>query len=772
KSAPFFLIIAGFAMSEMQGDILLAKAREISPDTRRILIADAAYIETMVSAINTARIHSCLTQPFEDRDLVNQVDQCRQQFKAELKKKALKQTIQRQNRQLFQIAGNFKKKQSADLAQVEARKKEIRILESRLKAGQVTGTADRIPGLNEIIDDKNTKYTAQGFGLDFQNVKSQVKEILETALFSQGLSPVSLSYQDVVFRSGLDRQYPGLVQKMLPPVRMLLHQSHEAGTNVFGIDFKRYMDAHFKLSFSDNRAKAFLKLTVKNPKLMNQTCIRYYLSWYKITYGIAPGTKIDAWLAVAAKAEDAGKTAPLVIAHGMDPVYPVDGEIRYHFPTDFLHAGKVDDDGSINFRDRGEIPFVKTNTFLAAKGDAETGKPGIDVTGKEIPVPEPVDRTFEAGPGTTLSQDGKKIYAACDGQPHLDATGKVSVCPEMKIEGDLGFETGDVIFDGNVVVSGVVKQGFKVKGASLTAREINGAEIDLTGDLNVSFGIVDTDLVNVKGSVQAKFIHNSKINAFGDLIVQREIIDSTIRLSGACINTSGNIINSEISANMGIEAGNIGTDTAEPSKLSVGKDEHTLRLVAGLDAKIRQNLEAAALLHKEITDLEKEDQELHGAIAHHATVQDRAELGLKTIKEKMAGLKASGNMAALQKVRKAVSQIEEDARNAEESINKGFERQDGIAREITQKKERITQFEDLNTGLEDDKKRLLEYTETKQPKAQVRVAKKIRSGTKILGPNTTLTLYNNDVRCRIVEMAVKGEDIGGLLYHEMKITSY
>ena len=62
---------------------------------------------------------------------------------------------------------------------------------------------------------------------------------------------------------------------------------------------------------------------------------------------------------------------------------------------------------------------------------------------------------------------------------------------------------------------------------------------------------MDTDLVNVKGSVQAKFIRNSKINAFGDLIVQREIIDSVVRLSGACINTNGTIINSEIFANYG-----------------------------------------------------------------------------------------------------------------------------------------------------------------------------------------------------------------------------
>ncbi len=113
--------------------------------------------------------------------------------------------------------------------------------------------------------------------------------------------------------------------------------------------------------------------------------------------------------------------------------------------------------------------------------------------------------------------------------------------------------TGDVIFDGNVVVKGVVKQGFKVKGASLTALGIEGAEIELTGDLNVSLDIVDTQLVNVKGSVQAKYIHNSSINAFGDLIVQREIMDSIICLSGACINTDGMMVQDHAGKKSGAE---------------------------------------------------------------------------------------------------------------------------------------------------------------------------------------------------------------------------
>ena len=108
-------------------------------------------------------------------------------------------------------------------------------------------------------------------------------------------------------------------------------------------------------------------------------------------------------------------------------------------------------------------------------------------------------------------------------------------------------------------------------------------------------------------------------------------------------------------------------------------------------------------------------------------------------------------MAALQKIKKSFARLERDARHAEEEINRGFERQDAIAREITQKQKRIEELTQTNHRLEDEKKRLLEYTATKEPKAEVRVAKKILSGTRIIGPHTNMTLYRDDIRCRIVE---------------------
>ncbi len=764
---PYAVIIASYAMPKMKGDQILLKAREASPSTLRILMADAAYLEIIFSAINTAQIHSCLTLPFDDHDLIVQVEACSQQYQASVKLNNLQRITQRQNRQLFQIASNFKKQEASDLVQISDRQRQIRILESKLKIGKGAINPDKIPSLKEILGAKQVELSAQGLGAQFIKVKEQVKLILETAVFRHSIELSPLYYRDALYRSGQDNPFADLTATLIPSIRMLLYQSNAAKMNLFGKEFQQYLDNHLQITLSPDGSTAFIQVKKKEPRILDLTIIKYFLFWHNINYGIEADSTIRSWLLSVTE-----KNKPFVIARGLAPVPPGDAVINYHFSTDFRHVGKVDEDGSINFRERGEIPFVSKNAFLAAKISPKKGKDGIDVTGREILVGDPIDRAFEAGPGTRLSEEGNKIYAEIDGQPHLDAMGKVTICPELKIKGDLGFETGDVIFEGNVVVEGVVKQGFKVKGASLTARAIEGAQIDLTGDLNVSLGIVDTQLVNVKGSVQAKYIHNSTINAFGDLIVQREIMDSIIQLSGACINTNGTIIASQISANMGIDAGNIGTDASSPAKLVVGVDEHTNRLVALVAEKMRIHSEAAALLKKEISILEREDASLHGEISQHAHVQDRAQLELQKIESKIGDLKASGNMAAYQKVKQAAKQLKIDAAQAEEKINCQFERQDAIELEISQKKNRIKQFEELNLALAEEKKRLLEFTARKQPLAQVRVGKKIRSGTRVFGPNTAITLYNPDSRCRITEVKKNTGETHGIDFYEMKIGAY
>ncbi|MCG8639654.1 MAG: FapA family protein [Desulfobacterales bacterium] len=767
QNAPYALIITGYELSDIKGEEFLKQARQICPDTQRMLMAEASQIQALVDAINQAGIHACLTLPVNNDDLLNQVSLCCGRYDDNLKQKNLKRITTRQNRQLFQIANNFKKKEALNLKHLAAKDKEIRILESRIRSAGGSVHPPAPLTLSALFQKKGWPVSETTLADQFVRVKDKVKQILESAVTHHNIGLTPLSYTDAAALSP-DSGSPGSLGKQAIPLVFewinagnLPHMDSASPTREI------ILDDHFELTIPTGKTQALIKIKTDDTQDLTLAHVKQFLEKNKVINGVKNDDAITRWLQTAVSSDD-----PFLIAMGKDPEYSKDARIIYHFPTDYLHAGKINKDGSINFQDRGDIPYVEEDAFLASKQSAAPGKPGIDVHGQEIEVDTPQDLTFSAGPGARISEDGQRIYATACGQPHLDAMGNISVCPEYQLQGDIGFETGDVNFDGNVVVSGKVKQGFKVTCASLTAKEIQGAEVDITGDLNVSLGIVDTELVKVKGSVQAKFIRNSRINAFGDLIIQKEIVDSTIYLSGACMNESGSIINSQISAKMGIRAGRIGNRSSKPARLTVGVDEHIRLLVAKVDAKLNTNTKVFNELNKEIQTLEKEDHDLHAKIARHAHVQDRSQLELKDIKKKMDGLKASGNMSAYQKVSRTVKEIKRKAAEAEELINEGFDRQDEIETQISQKQSRIKELEEENQALGDEKKRLLEFSGKQAPLPEVRVAGNAASGTRIFSENASLTLHRTTPRCRIRESSNHPERGGRIQSYEIKIDTF
>jgi len=767
KPSPYSVVISDYMMPKMKGDEILKKVSDISPHTQKILIVDFSDPLSLIHTVNFVGIHSCLTIPFNDEDLLAQVNRCCHQYTMFQKQENFKRLTRRQNRQLTQLAVNYQKKGLLYSSGLERKNKEIRLLETRLRFLDVSSHDYKPVLLEDVLAARALSFSTDNFVLEFLAIKDRIKRMLEDMASSAGITLAPVLYNMVFESTPLNEDHKDLVDKVLPLFYALLESRQKTAPSSYQGTREIPLDDIFELSVSADRTKAFLSIKKTDKRFLELSHVKAFLQEKNITHGIKMDYDIESWLFEARPGNE-----PFVIAEGKAHKCLKAAEIRYHFPVDYLHAGKINEDGSIDFRDRGDIPHVEEGTLLAEKINPEYGPPGMDVFGKQILMDRPDDLIFSAGPGSRLAEDGTRIYAVASGQPHLDALGNISVYPEFQIKGDLGFETGHVHFDGNVIVNGMVKEGFKVKCASLTAKEIHGAEIDITGDLNVSLGIVDTELVKVRGSVQAKFIHNSKINAFGDLIVQKEIIDSKICLSGACINDGGLILNSTISAKLGISAGTIGNPKSKPSILTVGVDEQINLLVKEIDSKIHMNKTAIQKFETEISQLEEEDRSLHGIISKYAHVQDRAQLELKIIKEKRDALKRSGRTTVDEEILTAATKTKNDMDTAGKEINKGFDRQDAIVREMAEKQAFIKKCETHNLELSDEKKRLLVFSLRKTALPELKVAKKIEPGTRVMAAHSALTLHQPYSRCSIREVTETNDGRGSIGSHELQIGSY
>ncbi|MBU1344775.1 MAG: DUF342 domain-containing protein, partial [Proteobacteria bacterium] len=522
------------------------------------------------------------------------------------------------------------------------------------------------------------------------------------------------------------------------------------------------LDDLFEISISENQTTAFIKKTKKfdgNSQLPVLPDIQDMLRQKQISYGILDDEAIKTWMSKSS-------VEKIVIASGLEPVHGHDGEIKYHFETNFTNPGKISDDGSIDFRERGDIPYVRKTDLLAQKTPSKEGKPGISVSGINIPVNEVNDPVFVPGPGTELSEDGLAIHAAIDGQPHLDALGTVSVNPELVIPGDIDFETGNIDFKGNIVVKGMIKEGFTVKGINLTAKEIEGGTIDLSGDLNISAGITDST-ISAQGNIYAKFINHSTIMGFGNLCVSKEIIDSNIIISGSCQNQTGHIISSNITAKLGIEAGKIGTTASKPAKLMVGMDEHIEMLKKQVEESLEKSMNKSTSLKDDIIKLEDKDQELYRQISEKAHIQDRAQIEIKELEKSIPELEKSNDRVKLQQISKDIQKLIDRAKDAEKELNTIFETQDSIANEIERLKNQINLSEETNKKLVLERKALKDFSKKNTPIAIVSIAKTITQDSIVRGPHASIILKEDTSRCKIQELASQDE---GIKFHEMTIS--
>ena len=141
----------------------------------------------------------------------------------------------------------------------------------------------------------------------------------------------------------------------------------------------------------------------------------------------------------------------------------------------------------------------------------------------------------------------------------------------LPIDSDIGLETGNIEFDGHIEVNGGIESGYRVKGGSLSIKEIQNAQIEITDDL-VSNGGVYGSTLTVGGHFKASHVYNSTMEVLGDLVVEKEIFGCTILVNGRCSVDSGKIIGSKITAKKGIQVKDIGTKAARPCELIVGVD--------------------------------------------------------------------------------------------------------------------------------------------------------------------------------------------------------
>nr|NJM03881.1 response regulator [Desulfobacula sp.] len=294
KPSPYTVIISSYMMPKMKGDEILKTAREVSPHTQRILIADVSELETLVNAVNLAGINACLTLPFNDQDLLHQTELCCRQYDMIRKQNHFKRLTQHQNRQLFQMAGNYKKKDLLYLSQLEQKKKEIRILESRIRSAGGSLDADKPVLLQDILAKRNIAFSPEALGSQFVLMKKEIKQILETSTPAAYITLAPVPYKA---RPAPPAPEAGdTVQQAMQLFFALFLKHKPSETHPLERIKEIIPEDMFEVRLSKNNTQAFLTLKTGDTHLLEPSHVRRFLEKKRIINGVKEDHVIQAWL--------------------------------------------------------------------------------------------------------------------------------------------------------------------------------------------------------------------------------------------------------------------------------------------------------------------------------------------------------------------------------------------------------------------------------------------------------------------------------------------
>jgi uncharacterized protein (DUF342 family) len=302
------------------------------------------------------------------------------------------------------------------------------------------------------------------------------------------------------------------------------------------IAIAKRIDAQLEISTDPTELTAKARITTAyGGQAVTLDQITQALKKLKISYGISK--KNLHLLVKKAKNAKPGTLYQAVIAKGKKPVDGCDTtfERLVETPSERIMKPRKKQDGRVDMRDLGQLVTVKPGTPLMRKIPYQEGSPGMTVTGTVIKQKTGIDIKLNIGDNTELDPtDENVLIAAIAGVPQKINNGMMVDDSLIVKNVDIGF--GHINYEGNVIISGDICDGMKVKatGNITVAGFIESANIECGGDLFVGKGILGRKRtsdehpfsceINCQGSLTAAFSQYSEMHIGKDLYIKNQLL--------------------------------------------------------------------------------------------------------------------------------------------------------------------------------------------------------------------------------------------------------
>jgi uncharacterized protein (DUF342 family) len=404
----------------------------------------------------------------------------------------------------------------------------------------------------------------------------------------------------------------------------------------FEIEIGERKDAVCEINLSRDKMRATLWLAPSfgGRKITTQDILSE-LEKQGIVFGVVPKEKIDELI-------QKGQIENFIIAQGIDPIPGIDAQFQ-SFIQEIEHAPQINEDGTVDFRELGDVVTVTKGEPLMRRIPATRGTDGRNVLGQEVPTQRGIDSPLSVDKNSTYldPEDRNQLLAAITGQPIIGENG-VTVLPVLTLDNvDLG--TGNIRFNGTVIVKGDVIAGMKIFAFKdvLIDGEVVNADIECLGNLTIKGGVsgnsqlIVSGTVNIKlgvqgekdvgeafqeakivanGAVTLGFSENFLIESDSNIIIQKYSLHCKLMAKNRILVGSrgtgkkASIMGGTAWATKFIKASSIGSEAGLKTIVRVGSDPQVEQAITQIKQSLEQNKKKQQEIRKAILSLDDKDR--------------------------------------------------------------------------------------------------------------------------------------------------------------------
>ena len=247
------------------------------------------------------------------------------------------------------------------------------------------------------------------------------------------------------------------------------------------------------------------------------------LKFKSITYGVLDAN-IDAYFAKRTYCTE------IVLAQGKPVREGKDAHIEYLFNTSTSAKPQMKEDGTVDFFSLDLISHCQEGDVLAKLTPEDPGEDGWNIFDKPVTPKKVQVLKLKGNKNCTISEDGLTMSAAVNGHVSL-YNSEVSVSNVYTVQG-VDASTGNIEYEGSVVVNGDVESGFSVKanGDVEVKGSVGAASIRAKGNVVLVRGMnggTSGEIV-AGGNVVTKFLEGANVKAGGSVSAE-SIMRSTVQ---------------------------------------------------------------------------------------------------------------------------------------------------------------------------------------------------------------------------------------------------